>query len=148
YRTTAERLFARARLDPKTGPAEPVAFAPPQPDPNSDLSLRIHESLINHASTTFYGGRTLTDEQFDRELKDLFGPAAARFTLTKEDAEPFSIRFADRNPLEARFADGVMTTTLRGKAFTSGEREIGGWNTTAHYRLRRVDTGVRFERVG
>ena len=62
---------------------------------------------------------------------DLFGPAAARFTLTKEDAEPFSIRFADRNPLEARFADGVMTTTLRGKSFTSGEREIGGWNTTA-----------------
>jgi hypothetical protein len=67
---------------------------------------------------------------------------------TKKDEDPWSITFARIDPLTLLFDDGGFTVTVRGRRFTSGDREFGAMNVTAAYKIQREGAGSRLVRPG
>jgi hypothetical protein len=119
---------------------------PPHPsfDPASDLSVRVHESLLNTGAVRVLSGKTFTPETFAKEFADLPG---VRSSKPKAEGLPPSpdrleMTFARDRPIETRFGKGTATITLRFTKFNIDDIEHEGMNVTASYRLQRA--GDRF----
>src|SRR5439155_3232311 len=84
-----------------------------------DLAARVHQSFLNTGMATLLAGKTLTDEDFDRDIKTLFGPAAVK--PPPDEPERFSVTFAQEMPFQTTFADGQVSIVIRTRGFTSGD---------------------------
>ncbi|MBN2023033.1 MAG: hypothetical protein JW809_09595 [Pirellulales bacterium] len=109
---------------------------PPAAAPGSDLSVRVHESMINNAAATILAGRTLDEEEFLRTMTDLLGEVPERF---KAQGESWAIHFASREPFTVTFADGGMTMALRATGYSRGGSEHPGMDVRATYKIEQSD---------
>jgi hypothetical protein len=119
---------------------------PPAVGPEGDLVVRFHESVVNNVAAAVLGGRTLDQEQIDKMIIDLTGKPPER---SPEDAkEPWSVTFADYNPITLLVDDTTVAVTVRGTRYTAGKRKLEAMNVTARYRLERDQGRLKATRVG
>ncbi|MFM7207652.1 MAG: hypothetical protein ACKO4T_13405 [Planctomycetaceae bacterium] len=143
--TTASRLQVTAR---KSLADQIAAFTPPPVvDPDAVLSARVHESLVNNSAEITLGGRTITQQFVEQQMKK--NNMAVPMELQNDaDQPPWSITFAKRRPVEIDVEDGRVRLTVRGSHYTSGDREFDGMNIWATYRIEPGSPGYRLVREG
>ena len=121
--------------------------APPAVDPDAVLAARVHETLVNNAAEITLGGRTITQQFVEEQIKKNKGTMPEALANDGEQQD-WSITFAKRKPVELDAGDDRVKVTVRGSRFTSGEREFPGMDIWAAYRVEPAPGGVRLVRDG
>jgi hypothetical protein len=143
--TTQSRLQVTAR---KSLADQIAAFtAPPVVDPDAVLSARVHESMVNNTAEITLGGRTIT-QQFVEEQMKKNNVAVPQELQNDADQPPWSITFAKRRPVELDVDDSRVKMTVRGTNYTSGDREFDAMDVWATYRVEPGHPGIRLFRDG
>jgi len=121
--------------------------APPAVDADAVLAARVHETLVNNAAEITLGGRTITQQFVEEQIKKNNGTLPEALG-NDPDQQPWSITFAKRKPVELDASDDRVKVTVRGSRFTSGEREFPAMDIWAAYRIEPAPGGVRLVRDG
>ncbi|HEX5445543.1 MAG TPA: hypothetical protein VFW87_17080, partial [Pirellulales bacterium] len=146
FSTTADDLQLIALHDSPARLA--AATAPPEPQPGLAMSVRLHESLANNLAEDFLAGRTLDQEQLEQLAVRLFGQLPAQL-VNDEQRGPWSITFAQHDPVTLRIEQDAAMVTIRGREFASDLRTFRTpMNVTARYRLRRERDALTAVREG
>jgi hypothetical protein len=111
------------------------------------LAVRVHESMINNLAASLLAGRTVTEDGLRQTVLDITGEIPEKLQA-KEDEDPWSITFDPQRPITVAFADGEFKVTIRGRRFTSGDREFRAMNITATYKTEKMNGGTRIVRQG
>lgn len=143
--TTADQLRLRGRL---TGMGFSGWKDPPAIVGQTDLAVRVHDSLFNIAAAKHYGGRTMTGDELDRDFTFVLGPqtAGGEGRLDQEDREQFSVTFAPI-PLTAAFVERQIRATIHTRGFTSEDTRISDpYDIIIAYNLDKSATGKELSR--
>lgn len=143
--TSDSRLSVVAR---KSLADQIAAFtAPPDVDPDAVLAARLHETLVNNAAEITLGGRTITQEFVEEQIKKNNGTLPESLT-NDPDQPPWSITFAKRLPVQLDADDSRVKVTVRGSRYTSGDREFPAMDIWAAYRIEPAAGKIRLVRDG
>lgn len=145
FSTTADALFIKgleANVRQLGAPG-----APPGKAEGTALLLQLHESSINNLLASVLSGKTLRDEDVRAAVLRLRGSLPEELK-NDEDREPWSITFADKEPVVVSVGDGEYRITIRGKHYTSGERSFKAMNVGATYKIARDGNGSKMTRQG
>jgi len=145
FRTTDEGLYVTARQAADYQLA--ATDDPPQLESNPDLAVRMHESTLNNFFAGMLSGKKLEQEEVKQQIIDTFGELPEKLR-DDEDKEPWSITFADYQPIVVRFQDDGFSVDVHGKAYTSGDRSFQGMNVSAVYKLAEDKNGLKAVRQG
>ena len=107
----------------------------------------MHESFFNNLAEQELGGRTLTKELLESEMKKA-GRAMPESLEDDTDQPPWSITFAKRKPVEINAGDGTIRLTVHGSRYTSGDREFPAMDVWAAYRIEPAAGRIRLVRDG
>ncbi len=144
--STTEHLLRVVGLE--AGDSRLAAPAAPPPVVNgADMSLCVHESMVNNLAADALSGRTIHEQKLQSTAIDMFGHLPERMR-GDEDGRPWAILFARRQPVSVTFADGGYTITIRGVTYTKGGDSYPGMNVTAHYKIARSPQGFKAVRQG
>jgi hypothetical protein len=125
-----------------------AAFTPPPAvDPDAVMAARIHETLVNNAAEITLGGRTITQQFVEEQIKKNNGTLPEALGNDPDQA-PWSITFAKRKPVELDADDSRVKMTVRGTRFTSGDREFPAMDIWAAYRIEPAEGKIRLVRDG
>jgi hypothetical protein len=111
------------------------------------VAMRLHESLVNNFTAGTLAGETIGQPELEKFAKDFLGEVPDRI---KDDSgkEPWTITFADEDPVIFKVADGGFVFTGRGKKYTSGSRSFPAMNFTVNYKLEKFGEGIKATRIG
>lgn len=120
---------------------------PPALDAAHDLSLRVHQSLVNNLAAAVLAGRTLDDEGVRKQVIEIRGSLPDEL---KEGAneDPWTITFDRLKPITITFNDGGFTITISGQRYTSGDRSFQAMNVSAAYKMELDGPGMKLTRQG
>lgn len=121
--------------------------APPALDGRHALAVRVHESLVNNAAQGLLAGQTIDQRQLQLKAEELLGYVPDRL-IDDEQREPWSLTFADRDPVTLVVSGNEVALTLRGQRYSSGDRRFDAMNFTLRYRLEPNGRGLRATRIG
>ena len=121
--------------------------APPSVDPDAVMSARLHETIVNNAAEITLGGRTITQQFVEEQIRKNDGKLPESLG-NDPDQPPWSITFAKRKPVSLDADDGRLKLTVSGSRFTSGDREFPAMDIWAVYRVEPVDGRFRLVRDG
>lgn len=144
FSTTSDQLYVESKQTPErlfaaSTPAPAVA-------PLTDVSFRLHESMINNSAMAMLAGRTLDKPQMDKMSLDLTGSLPE---MGDEDAQKhWSITFASADPITFFVDDNLATVTIRGARYTSDNKPFEAMNISAKYRLAREGGRIQAMREG
>lgn len=125
-----------------------AAFTPPPAvDPDAVLAARLHETLVNNAAEIALGGRTITQEFVEEQIKKNNGTLPESLA-NDADQPPWSITFAKRLPVQLDADDNRVKVTVRGSRYTSGDREFPAMDIWAAYRIEPAAGVIRLVRDG
>ena len=93
--------------------------APPPNVPDADMTLRLHESMINNLAFDAVAGRTVHEERVQAAVKNALGYLPEKLK-GDEDGRPWAITFAAREPISVNFTDDGFKVTLRGVKYYKG----------------------------
>ena len=117
-------------------PDYPIALTVP-----TDVSIRVHETLLSNFLDDNFRGKTFTDKQLAEEIGQLtggetpaFAPPAGEEGEEDED-NSFSITFDNVRPIQFEFDNNGLGVSIAGRRFSQGERRT---NT-------RLRIGLRFK---
>jgi hypothetical protein len=140
FSTTNDSLRLRALQDAYGRLAAPSQA--PELGGDAGIVVRFHQSLVDNTAQQMFAGRT-----YDRprlvELLDQFGLEAPP---ENEDETPFTITFAENEPIGLGIDDGRVSITIRGRKFTSDGKPYDGMYITAHYAVATDGEHVRLTR--
>lgn len=139
------RLLVTAR---KSLADQVAAFShPPAVDPDAVLAARVHETFVNNLIEQELGGRTLTKQLLEEEMKKANRPMPESLENDADQA-PWSITFAKRKPVEVKVSDNTVRLTVHGSKYTSGDREFPAMDVWAAYKVGRLDGRICLVRDG
>ncbi|MBL9082939.1 MAG: hypothetical protein JNK76_14085 [Planctomycetales bacterium] len=145
YASTDDSLTIRA-LQTTSGrlaaPGEAPALAGGAP-----VSVRVHQSLVTNSSQGMLAGRKFDQPRIQLLAESILGEVPERLK-PQPGQEPFSITFADADPVLLSFDGDKATFTIRGKAFTSGDKKFDGMNISGVYKLSSDGHGLKAVREG
>lgn len=146
FRTLPNRLNITAL---QAAPNQLAASSdPPTIDDETGVALRVHESALNNLFAGLFSGVTVDRETAKEQLIETLGKLPERFD-DDEDKEEWSITFAQQDPIVVRFIDDGFHIMVRGRAYTSGDRQYQGMNVAATYKLViDPETGLKGIRQG
>ncbi len=121
--------------------------APPSVDPDAVLAARVHETMVNNAAEITLGGRTITQQFVEEQIKKNNGTLPESLA-NDPDQPPWSITFAKRLPVQLDADDDRVKVTVRGSRFTSGDREFPAMDIWAAYRIEPAAGTIRLVRDG
>lgn len=125
-----------------------AAFSPPPAvDPDAVMAARVHETLVNNVAEITLGGRTITQQFVEEQIKKNNGTLPEALGNDADQA-PWSITFAKRKPVELDADEARVKMTVRGTRFTSGDREFPAMDIWAAYRIEPADGKIRLVRDG
>jgi hypothetical protein len=143
--TSESRLSVVAR---KSLADQIAAFsAPPVVDADAILAARVHETAVNNVAEITLGGRTITQEFVEEQIRKNNGTLPEALG-NDPDQKPWSITFAKRKPVQLDADDDRVKVTVRGSRFTSGDREFPAMDIWAAYRIEQGPAGIRLVRDG
>ncbi|OYP37527.1 hypothetical protein [Rhodopirellula sp. MGV] len=121
--------------------------APPAVSSPSDITVQVHESLIDNTLGSFLAGRTLSKADLDRMIEQSGRPKSAESDAASD--EPFEIDFDRSRPIIFEARDGKLVVGIRGTRFSQGSRELRRpLEIIATYQPAKTDTGeVVLERI-
>jgi hypothetical protein len=144
FATTVDLLMVRGRLE---GAAPGNWAPPPLVQGRPDISVRLHQSLLNNAAATIFAGKTKTGGELEKDVNGLLLPLGKSVELDPEDREAFTVTFAPGLPIETTFAGGKIKLTIRTNGFVAGDRVVSDpFLIEALYDFRRVGAGLELER--
>jgi hypothetical protein len=134
-----------------TAPVGEGGAAPALTQP-ADLSVAIHESMINNLAESVLAGVRLSDDMVQRIATDLTGSVPEKLK-PEQNQEPFMIVFPPEripriDPVTVTFADDGFSVTLRGVEFYTGDRQQPGMYITANYKFAKAPEGYKAVRQG
>ncbi len=139
------RLLVTAR---KSLADQVAAFShPPAVDSDAVLAARVHETFVNNLIEQELGGRTLTKQLLEEEMKKANRPMPESLENDADQA-PWSITFAKRKPVELKVSDNTVRLTVHGSKYTSGDREFPAMDVWAAYKVGRLDGRICLVRDG
>jgi hypothetical protein len=121
---------------------------PPQVEANHDVTIRVHESMLNNLAGALLAGVRLTQEDVRQIARDLNEGELPPKLQPQPNEEPWSITFANAMPITTQFRDDGFTVTIRGRRFTSGERQFNDMNISVTYKIETADGRARLVRQG
>ena len=140
--STNDRMLVRVLQDRASRMAAPGPA--PAPVAGAGFVARLHHSMIDNTAEQALAGR-----RFDRaRLIDLAQNQMGIEVPPSDDDTPFSITFADRDPVTVSLDDGDVAVTIRGKQFMSDDKIYDGWNITAKYKTSTTGDGLKLTRDG
>jgi len=148
FSTTGEALHVvglRADASQMAAPTEP----PPAADgaDGADLTVRIHESMVNNLLASALGGMTLGDETYKSLVVELLGELPERMQV--EEGEPaWAIDFDALRPISLAFGDDQLTVTLRGRRYYRDGEDYPAMDVTAVYDIEKTEQGFAAVRQG
>ncbi len=113
----------------------------------ADLSLRIHESMINNLAFDALAGRTVYEEKLQQAAIDALGRLPDEMK-GDDDGKPWAITFAPRQPISVTFADDGLKITLRGVRYMRGAEAHPAMNVSASYKIEKSQRGFKAVRQG
>ncbi len=160
WSTTAHHLEVKV---PVSAPSQPAfSSSPPALPAQADLSIGLHQSLINELIQVTFAGKTLSLSELADALKEGFSPLlpsghldAGRADFTKLlgtfeglGVKPFSIGFASKAPVTVTLADRGYTVVIHGAQFKSGEKSYPPVDVKFSYRIERTGDSFALVRQG
>jgi hypothetical protein len=144
--STAERAISVLGLQAGGG----KLAAPGEPPPvieGSDMSLRVHESMINNLAFDALAGRTVYEEKLQAAAVDMLGRLPEKMK-GDEDGKPWAITFASRQPISVSFSDDGFKITIRGVKYYKGTDAYPAMDVSAAYKIERSPAGFKAVRQG
>jgi hypothetical protein len=120
---------------------------PPAVVEGADMSLCVHESMINNLSLDALSGRTVYEEKMQAAVTKLLGHLPDKMK-GDEDGRPWVITFARRQPVSVNFADDGFKVTIRGVRFHKGSNSSSAMNISAAYKIEKSPAGFKAVRQG
>lgn len=160
FSSTGDNVQGRLRI---TAPADAVWSLPPALPAKADLSVRVHESLINGAARSALGGKELRLSEVRGDLDRLIGTFIkdTRKDKDREDAltalnklfekltgAKSRITLAAADPVVLRFADDVVTIEVHIAKMALDGAEFDGLRVRVAYRVENTDGAIVATRVG
>ncbi len=143
--TSDSRLSVVAR---KSLSDQIAAFTPPPAvDPDAVMAARVHETLVNNVAEITLGGRTITQQFVEEQIRKNNGTLPESLG-SDADQPPWSITFSKRKPVVLDADDSRVKLTVRGERFTSGDREFPAMDIWAAYRIEPGPGTIRLVRDG
>jgi hypothetical protein len=158
FSTTATALHARLRFKAPVSP--PPSGALPA---DTDLGVRVHESLANHAAQLELGGRSFALNEISKIYNEVtrglildgrkgVDPKAGIKKLEKALADlagkPVTITLAKKDPMTLAFADQGFTVEFRCASVRQDKAVYVGLRARAVYRFENAADGVHAVRQG
>ena len=144
--STTERTVSIVGLQAGGGklaaPDEPLS-----PVDGADMSVRLHESMINNLAYDALAGRTVYEEKVQKLAINLFGELPEKMK-GDEDGKPWAITLDPRRPISVSFADGRMSITIRGVRYYKGADAHPAMNVSAVYGIEPSPRGFKLVRQG
>lgn len=120
--------------------------APPKIAGNAGLAVRVHTSLIDNGAQQAIAGRKFDRDRIDDLLRNQLGLKLK--DRNELDEVPFSITFAEQDPVTVVFDDDRVSVTIRAASFTSDDKVLEAMDITAHYTLTADKNGLTLTREG
>ena len=127
-----------ARLAAPTTPPSPI---------QTDLALRVHESMINNFALDALGGMTINEDDFQHSFLGTFGKLPEKMKRD-ENQPPWIITFATRQPISVTFADSGFKILVRGTQFINGSNSCDDTDVVVTYKIEKTDSGFKAIRQG
>lgn len=135
--TTSDRLTVTVIDDDRFHLAAPTD--PPPISSGIDMTLRMHESFFNNLMNSVFANRKVNEE----DMIEFFGHFQTEEKAAQEKQElaetstdkRWAITFPDSDPITIRVDGNIVTLTIRGRRFESGETKIDNTNIVARYTL-------------
>jgi hypothetical protein len=113
-----------------------------------DVDVRLHESFVGNFSEAMIGGFELTDERLVEILEENNREVPDEL-LIDPSKDPWSITFANQQPVRVEIGDQRLKVTIRGRRFTRGEQVVSAeMDIWAVYLLERTAEGATLTREG
>ena len=120
---------------------------PPSVIEGADMSLRIHESMINNLAFDALAGRTVYEEKVQAAAVETLGHLPEKMR-GDEDGKPWAITFAPRQPISVIFADDGFKISIRGVKYYKGNDAHPAMNVSAAYKIEKLPSGFKAVRQG
>jgi len=144
--STTERALHVLGLQAGSGKLAAPGTPPPVVE-GADMSLRLHESMVNNLMLDALSGRTVQEEKVQATVTDLLGHLPEKMK-GDEDGKPWAITFARRRPISVTFADDGFEIIIRGAKFYKGGDAHPGMDISASYKIEKSPKGFKAVRVG
>jgi len=145
--TTTDHLNLEVMQASQTQLAAPGP-APPTEDGEADLTLKLHESIVNNYGETFLAGVKLTDEKLVELLEERDAEVPEELKITP-DTDPWSITFDYKSPIQVVFDNDTVKIGIRGRQFTRGDNEVNRTIAiSADYKIEKGESGTLLTRTG
>lgn len=108
---------------------------PPVAPAAGDLLVQVHETAANNWAAAMLSGVTLKEEDVQAKVIELRGSLPDQLK-SDEERGPWSLTFASVRPVTFSFRDGGFRVTIRGKRFTSADRQFRAMNISATYKMQ------------
>lgn len=145
--TTTDHLNLEVMHASQTQLAAPEP-APETEDQQADLTLKLHESIINNYGETFLAGVKLTDERLVEILEQRDAEIPEELKITP-DTDPWSITFDYKLPIQVVFDNDTVKIGIRGRQFTRGDNEVNRTIAiSADYKIEKGEKGTLLTRTG
>jgi hypothetical protein len=144
FSTTADALRLRVQQD--VGGRLAATSAPPAAA-KTPIALRVHESLLGNSTQNMLAGRKFDQQRVQLLAEGILGEVPENLKPDPEE-EPFSITFADLDPVTFAFDDDTITFTVRGKGFTLGDKKYNGMDISGRYKIAADGNGLKAARDG
>ncbi|WP_145122402.1 hypothetical protein [Rosistilla oblonga] len=120
---SSETRYLLTTLRQRTDDDLAAAVPPPSVAGSHDLSVQIHESLINNVMTRILAGRTMTGSQLRQLGKSLLPELQFAADQSDEAEEPI-ITFSRTRPIIFEARQGKVWIGLRGTRFQQGDQSL------------------------
>ncbi len=138
--STTQQAFMVTGLQAGGGKVAAPGEPPPVTAEGADMTLRLHESMINNLSFDALAGRTIYEEKVQATAVDLLGHLPDKMK-GDEDGKPWAITFAARQPISVTFADDGFRVTIRGVRYFKGGDAHPAMNVSAAYKIEKSPEG-------
>lgn len=148
FNTSSTKEFANLQLL-QTGRYQLAAPSqPPTLNKKTDVSLRLHESLVRNFTEVVLGGVELTDEKLVEHMTR-FGAEVPDELKTGPGKKSWAITFANTQPISVGFRDNQIVIAIQGQQFRDGNQLITEpIRIAATYNVEKTATGMRLQREG
>ena len=111
---------------------------------SSDVHAKVHESMLSNYASPLLAGRRLTNTEIADTFRDLLGREADSEEDSDEEAEEFSIRFAEARPIQIEFEGNKIAVTITGDEFIRDRTRVrNGLKIRLAFKIERGDDSLQ-----
>jgi hypothetical protein len=113
----------------------------------SDMGAYLHQTTINNLIDGTLAGDRVTQEDFEKRVKDLLGRVPENFQR-EPDRPSWVITFAEEQPVRVTFGENTVTVSLSVRALEGTAETRRRWILKAVYHLESIPGGLKAVRDG